>query len=195
MAKKLTITAYNLHLLSSLPTTLEYLNCNSNSNLTSLPDLPPGLTHLSCSNNNLSSLPPLPSGLTSLYCNYNNLSSLPPLPSGLTSLYCSHSDLTSLPDLPSTLEKLYCINNSLTSLPLLPLGLKELYCCGNKLPDWYDTSSIDEIREKQIIERLLLVRKKIASRIIQKVWTKYWYYPNEEGISRYSSYMSRVDCN
>ena len=172
MAKELTITASNLHLLSSLPSTLQYLNCN-NKNLTSLPPLPSTLKYLDCSNNNLTSLPLLPSGLISLYCNNNNLTSLPLLPPGL--------------------KRLYCLNNNLTSLPLLPPTLKELYCCSNNLPDWYIFYDIEEIREKQIQERLLLIRKKIASRIIQRAWTRYWYYPSSEGISRYASHMANVD--
>ena len=172
----LDISGNNLTSLLVLPVTLKYLYCNSN-NLTSLPDLPSTLTHLSCGNNNLTSLPPLPNTLTHLYCGANNITSLPLLPPKLKILRCGYNNLTTLPLLPSTLTHLYCYNNN--------------------LPNWYDRS-IDEIREQQIqeiVEKLQLLRKKIACRTIQRVWTRYWYYPNEECISRYSSYMSRVDMN
>ena len=152
MAKILTITASNLHLLSSLPPTLKYLDCSGN-NLTSLPDLPSTLEYLYCGNNNLMSLPSLPLGLKHLFCRDNNLTSLPSLPPGLTHLSCSN----------------------------------------NKLPDWYENDSIEGIHNRQIQEKLLLLRKKIASRLIQKIWTRYWYYPNNEGISRYATYMAKKD--
>ena len=174
MANKLIITQDNLHLLSSLPTTLEVLDCRKN-NLSSLPDLPPRLKVLYCSN--------------------NNLTSLPPLPPTLKELYCSHNNLTSLPSLPSTLKYFYCRYNNLTLLPLLPSTLEYFYCSGNKLPDWYYTSTIQEIHNRQIVEKLLLLRKKAASRLIQKAWTRYWYHPNSEGISRYATYMSHLDLN
>jgi Leucine-rich repeat (LRR) protein len=62
--------------------------------MTSLPELPPSLTYLSCSGNDLTSLPSLPHGLEKLYCSNNPLESLPELPSTLSGLACvlPHND-------------------------------------------------------------------------------------------------------
>ena len=161
--------------------------------ITSLPDLPPNLKVLYCHHNNLTSLPPLPDGLEVLWCRDNQITSLPPLPATLIDLDCSDNQITSLPPLPKKLQQLNCSFNQLTTLPFLPYHLQVRITNNNKLPGWYYACTGQEIRTKQIIERLLPIRKKIATRLIQKAWVRYWYYPNSEGISRYSSYMSRVD--
>ena len=113
-------------------TELQFLSCDNNK-LTSLPELPSGLTTLYCLVNQLTSLPGLPSGLTDLWCGDNQMTLLPDLPSGLTRLYCEDNQLTSLPDLPSGLSVLGCEYNQLTSLPDLPSGLTWLNCEGNQL--------------------------------------------------------------
>ena len=113
-------------------TELQFLSCDNNK-LTSLPELPSGLTELSCVDNQLTELPELPSGLNDLWCDSNQLTSLPELPSGLTELGCGGNQLMSLPGLPSGLTVLCCDGNQLMSLPGLPSGLTVLYCDGNQL--------------------------------------------------------------
>jgi len=122
---------------SSLPESLQILDCYNN-DLTSLPsNLPESLRGLYCSNNKLTSLPStLPESLQKLWCSGNNLTSLPSsLPESLQILNCSNNDLTELPSkLPESLRGLYCYNNKLTELPSkLPESLKILYCYNNNL--------------------------------------------------------------
>lgn len=104
----------------------------SDMNLTSLPALPPFLTHLNCHNNKLTHLPALPTTLIELGCAYNSLEELPPLPEGLDILFCSENKLRSLPKLPKSLKQLYCSYNCLKNLPELP-KLTQLYCSDNTL--------------------------------------------------------------
>lgn len=61
-------------------------------------------------------------------------------------------NLTELPALANDLEILHRGYNNLSSLPLLPSSLRELICINNNLPEWYYTSTIKEIRERQIQE-------------------------------------------
>lgn len=95
-------------------------------NITSLPDLPPGIEKLMCHNTQLTTLPALPSGLQRLWCSHMQLTSLPALPYGLEFLWCPHTPLRSLPTLPSTLINLWCSYTQLTTLPELPSGLQKL---------------------------------------------------------------------
>jgi hypothetical protein len=116
----------NLTSLPALPSGLTHLDCRY-STLTNLPALPSGLKMLKCDGNPLTSLPALPSGLDSLECRYNTLTNLPALPSGLTYLNCNNNQLTSLPALPSALAVLWSHNNpNLSCLPNLPNGLTVL---------------------------------------------------------------------
>ena len=101
-------------------TSLTYLNCGNNYNITSLPALPSTLTYLDCYTNALTSLPALPNGLTQLWCENNSLTSLPTLPNSLTGLYCFNNQLTSLPVLPNSLTRLDCWNNHITCFPTFP---------------------------------------------------------------------------
>ena len=84
--------------------------------VTTLPPLPPWLTHLTCYSTQLTTLPPLPPGLRFLYCTDNQLTTLPTLPPGLRYLYCARNQLATLPTLPSTLKELYCANNPFTQV-------------------------------------------------------------------------------
>lgn len=115
-------------------TELQFLSCDNNK-LTSLPELPSGLSGLYCLVNQLMELPELPDGLTRLCCSDNQLTELPELPSGLTSLDCSYNQLTKLPELPSSLTSLGCLGNQLTELPELPSGLTWLSCEANQLTE------------------------------------------------------------
>jgi len=129
--------------LNSLPalsgfTHLVYLSCNSNA-LSSLSTLPSSLTYLDCGSNiGIHSLPSLPSSLITLNCYGDSLTVLPTLPSTLVQIGCSNNQLTSLPSLPAGLIYLSCQSNpSLASLPALPTTLKVInsyYCNLSSLP-------------------------------------------------------------
>lgn len=67
-------------------------------NLTSLPELPPGLQALEADDNSLASLPELPPGLEYLNASNNSLASLPTLPPVSTNLRVYGNRLTSLPE-------------------------------------------------------------------------------------------------
>lgn len=79
-------------------------------------------------NNQITTLPELPAGLTELYCCYTTINALPALPAGLKKLNCGHTLITSLPELPSGLEVLDCNDTYITSLPALPAGLVVFDC-------------------------------------------------------------------
>lgn len=156
-ATMVNVAGYNISNLSGIEhfTSLLTLNCSLNQ-LTSLPDLPPGLTNLNCASNQLTSLPTLPEWLLVLSCFGNqDMSSLPNMPSGLlslntggtsinlhdyvplpesiSSLLISHSNYSDLPDLPPNLEVLDCSYNPIGELPELPATITNLICMGNQL--------------------------------------------------------------
>jgi Leucine-rich repeat (LRR) protein len=128
----LNLTNSDLSTLPELPEDLVELNCFNN-RLTSLPVLPKGLMKLDCFNNELTSLPELPKNLFLLNCNSNQIITLPELPETLEDLICDNNKLISLPEIPEGVHELSCTNNQLTSLPELPEGLSELYCSDNQL--------------------------------------------------------------
>ncbi|MBF0035873.1 E3 ubiquitin--protein ligase [Citrobacter freundii] len=94
--------------------------------LTSLPKLPEGLYWINILNTPLTSLPELPHRLTTLAVRDTPLISLPPLPDGLTTLMVSAPPLTRLPELPHGLTTLSVSAPPLTRLPELPHGLTTL---------------------------------------------------------------------
>jgi Leucine-rich repeat (LRR) protein len=130
----LSITGLNITSLPELPPTVTHLWCY-HVPLTSLPTLPPSLITLDCTGTNITSLPELPSSLTHLYCIDTSLTCLPELPSGLRTLGCMETNITSLPKLPPTLVELLCAITPLTSLPILPSGLQTLYCCDTQITE------------------------------------------------------------
>jgi len=131
----------NLTTLPELPASLKVLYCNNNPNLTNLPELPASLKKLYCSENpRLTGLSELPASLEELDCSINpNITSLPTLPASLEKLNCFYNELRTLPKLPASLEKLNCAYNDLTKLLDLPASLEYLDCSYNPdlitLPD------------------------------------------------------------
>ncbi len=132
--KTLSCYSNRLTTLPNLPTGLTSLYCDYN-RLTSLPSLPAGLTYLICSDNMLTSLPTLPTGLLHFDCSNNMLTDLPGLPISLIDFYCNNNRLDSIPALPSNLEFFGCSSNLLVKLPSLPNSLSELYCDNNYILD------------------------------------------------------------
>lgn len=104
-----------------------------NLDITSLPKLPHGITHLNCDGTKISFIKQLPTTLIILRCaraELNEISSLPPF---LKELYCDNNrGLRSLPELPSSLEYLDCAYCDLRSIPVLPDNLTKFFCCHNK---------------------------------------------------------------
>jgi Leucine-rich repeat (LRR) protein len=105
-----------------------------------------GLMSLDCSNTQITSLPELPTGLMELDCGSTLITELPELPAGLTELFCYNTKITSLPKLPTGLTVLVCRNSQITSLPELPVGLEKLFC--HEAPFANDMTFIDELRKK-----------------------------------------------
>ena len=85
--------------------------------ITSLPDLPMGITTLNCWNTDITYIPYLPN-LIKLYCGNTKITSIPYLPN-LRVLYCSNTNITSIPSMPNLIS-LMCDNTLMTSLPNLP---------------------------------------------------------------------------
>jgi hypothetical protein len=126
----LNLSCLGLTSLPELPQGLTELDAGSNQ-LTSLPELPQALTHLSVYGNRLTSLPELPQCLKMLSAHSNQLTSLPKLPQGLIELIVFKNQLTSLPKLPESLIWINASNNRLASLPKLPQGRLSLWLHGN----------------------------------------------------------------
>ena len=101
--------------------------------LTELPPIPEGVTHLEANNNRLTSLPTLPEGLEVLKCEKNQLLELPPLPSTLEALNCAYNQLTELPELPEGLIGLVVNNNQITESPKIPKSINNINFRNNRL--------------------------------------------------------------
>lgn len=120
-------------LLSCLNNKSEILKIE-NSQLDSLPMLPPHIKKLSLFKVELTELPSLPAGLEELYCAHTTkLTSLPELPATLTSLSISNSPICRLPTPPNSLKHLNCSYTSLEQLPECPDGLVDARLMKNKL--------------------------------------------------------------
>ena len=92
--------------------------------LSSVPELPEGITSISLYNNGITSLPELPSTLKALQSIDNKITELPPLPNTLEMLDIRDSDITNLQPLPDTLKELTLGNNThLVAPPKLPASL------------------------------------------------------------------------
>ncbi|ARD39744.1 hypothetical protein F8538_16510 [Edwardsiella ictaluri] len=136
--------------------------------LTRLPSLPSELQKLVVSDTRLTSLPQLSSGLQKLEVSDTSLSSLPRLPSGLQTLGFSNTPLTGLPRLPSGLQTLNVSRTRLTSLPQLPLGLQALIVYRTPLtslphlPDGLQTLNVSDTR----LTRLLQLPSRLQTLIV-----------------------------
>jgi len=123
----LDLTGLNITSLPPLPPTVTHIEFSSTSN-TSLPELPPTLRRLDVINMQITSLPALPPTLEMLYIsNVPMITSLPALPPTLEILHVEDAKMiTSLPALPPNLKKLKLYYTGVTSLPALPSRLDEL---------------------------------------------------------------------
>ena len=103
--------------------------------ITSVINLPEGITHFTCKKNFLVGLEKLPSSLTHLDLEYNYLESIDLSPCKiLSSLRLSDNRLKKLENLPVDLDEIYVNNNQLTFLKLSGLyHLKTLHLSNNKI--------------------------------------------------------------
>ena len=103
--------------------------------ITSVINLPEGITHFTCRNNFLIDLDKLPSSLTHLDLDYNYLESIDLSPCKiLTSVHLSNNRLKKLEDLPTDLTEIFADNNELLFLKLARLyRLKTLHVSNNKI--------------------------------------------------------------
>ena len=103
--------------------------------ITSVINLPEGITHFTCKKNFLVGLEKLPSSLTHLDLEYNYLESIDLTPCKILSSLClSDNRLKKLENLPVDLDELYVNNNQLTFLKLSGLyHLKTLHLSNNKI--------------------------------------------------------------
>ena len=92
-------------------TGLKVLDCYDNE-LTSLPALPAGLTHLSVSGNLLTALPKLPSTLTRLYCDRNRLTGLDIRGVPLEYIECTYNDMVGVTDIGGFISRLTMLFDS-----------------------------------------------------------------------------------
>jgi hypothetical protein len=115
-------------------TTMVIVSCPS---ITSLDNLPSGLTSLNCSNcTGISSLDKLPSGLTTLDCSRcTGVTSLDNLPAGLTTLSCGETGVTSLDNLPRGLTSLGCANLNLSKADFSNTIIDTISAYGLKVQD------------------------------------------------------------
>jgi len=103
--------------------------------ITSIKNLPEGITHFSCKNNFLVSLENLPSSLVELDAEYNYLETVDLNPCKiLFSARLSHNRLKKLENLPLELNELFIDHNEISFLKLSGLyRLKTLYINNNKI--------------------------------------------------------------
>ncbi|MES2772395.1 MAG: NEL-type E3 ubiquitin ligase domain-containing protein, partial [Pseudomonadota bacterium] len=158
--EKLNLTNNQLTTVPELPVGLTDLSL-SNNQLTSIPELPVGLTDLNLWNNELTTVPELPVGLTHLDLTNNQLTTVPELPAGLTYLDLANTRLTSLPELPAGLTYLSLRKNQLTTLPELPAGLRDLDLRKNRLTTVPETllhlqsTAVVNLEDNPLTERVL----------------------------------------
>uniref|UniRef100_A0A6C0DXF9 Leucine-rich repeat domain-containing protein n=1 Tax=viral metagenome TaxID=1070528 RepID=A0A6C0DXF9_9ZZZZ len=108
--------------------------CLSPGNITSIRNIPKGITKLECGENLLVDLPEFPESLTELDIHGNYVKRLPELPVNLRELHANDNQLQSLDRLPEKLVVLKCSNNYLKTLSLAGLDeLKTLHCSNNPL--------------------------------------------------------------
>jgi len=92
--------------------------------LSSVPELPEGITSITLYNNGITSLPELPNTLKTIQSIGNKITELPSLSNTLEMLDIRDSDITNLQPLPDTLKELTLINNELLEMPpKLPASL------------------------------------------------------------------------
>lgn len=127
---------------------ISYLDC-SNSNLTSIPDLPncqilvcdnnkisfihqlPECVFLSCNNNKILTIESIPK-CRKLLCSNNKLFSLPYLPE-CEYIDCSNNEIDLIGEDLAQLKTLICNNNKITELPVAMLRCERLECKGNRI--------------------------------------------------------------
>ena len=112
--------------------------------VTSINNIPEGITFLHCSKNLLTNIQGLPSSITDLTVSYNGIKQLEfeSLPN-LKNLDIDHNQFTQLENISPSLETLSCNNNTLKRIDLEGIvGLKVLHCSNNnpsliieKVPD------------------------------------------------------------
>jgi hypothetical protein len=129
-----------IEVLSNLPDSLEYLECNRSWHLKYIKCLPPNLRSFQCITSVLQSLVSLPNSLQTCIIRQTNLHSLPPLPSDLIRLDCSHNGLTYIGKLPYTLRVLNISHTGINHLPPLPYGLIDLDVSHTPLTEMPDLS-------------------------------------------------------
>ncbi len=144
------------------------------------------LTRLNLRNNELTSLPAEIvnlTKLTTLTLYENKLTSLPPeigKLTNLTFLFLDGNNLNSLPreiGLLTNLTQFWLFNNN--NLTSLPLGLERL------------SKEIIDSRSRPLYESSVTrnkVRRTISALKMQRLWFKYWWVPNSEGVARKALY-------
>ncbi len=192
-----------LRSLRGCPDDLEYLNCSFNQ-LSSL-DYLKRVKNLNCNSNELESLQTDNAGLLGLeimYCSMNKLTSLKGLPSTVQELECHSGRIGSLIGCPSMVRKINCHDNLLNSLIGCPAGCTDLVAYGNPLDQSWLIQSPEALKLKlgkanfhHGILKINLIfdswRLQLARKYAKILMDK-WLIPNEEGISRYSKWASKV---
>lgn len=105
-----------------------------NTNVSSLPALPPNLQSLSLNTCAFTAYPNnIPNTITTLKIRYSTIAAIPSLPPNLTTLEVKNSPITALPPLPASLQYLTTSYCNISALPPLPAGLKSLQCDNNPI--------------------------------------------------------------
>jgi len=144
--KYLTIYGTEIVELPELPEGLLKLNCNNNSQLVEIKNVPHSIRDFLLCNCNLKNLPNFPENAT--YINISNnwkLEKIPHIPDSAIFVYCSNCGLSKIPDLPSRLTHLICSYNELIVMPEFPLSLISADCSYNKLLKLPKLAHLDQL--------------------------------------------------
>lgn len=136
-------------------------------NLTSLQNIPEGITRVVCPENYLVELPILPNTLVELDVHHNSLKTIDRYPESLKELNISENQFYSIENLPTGLEVLRCANNQLHILNLSGIeNLRVLHCSNNPrliIENFPDTLQ-DVDMENDVATQIKRIREEVGER-------------------------------
>jgi len=133
-------------------------------NLTSIKNIPEGITRLVCAENYLIDLSLLPKSLVELDVHHNAIKSIVQFPEYLKELNLSENQLYTIENLPAGLEVLRCSNNQLHILNLSGIeNLRVLHCSNNPrlIIENYPDTLQDVDMENDVATQIKRVREEI----------------------------------
>jgi hypothetical protein len=153
----------NLTHITNFSSDLRYISINNCPNITSVPELPRRLRFFFCSNTELLTLPVLPPYLLKLECNNTNISELPDkLPKDLFVLSCRNTLIRSIPRL-TTEHFIRFVDASGSSYCIVPWENEDTpYSYKLKLDAWWTAKELEESKQRCILRTRLMKEELMA---------------------------------